>query len=61
MKEIFLGYGTRRIRFAFDDDRFQVIESQSPNLTPLSDAEVGAALDSPIGSPRLEDKVLAGQ
>ncbi|HEY6120219.1 MAG TPA: nickel-dependent lactate racemase [Pyrinomonadaceae bacterium] len=61
MKEIQLGYGTRRVRCAFDDDRFQVIESQTPDLTPLSDAEVGGALDSPISSSALEDKVSAGQ
>ncbi len=60
MAEISLKYGRSEIPFTFDDDRFQVL-STAENSSPLSDIEIGARLDSPIDSPRLEDIISPGE
>ena len=60
MTTIDLGYGADTVAFEYDAARFELlvpIESSSP---PLSDAEIGDALDDPIESPVLEEIVSAG-
>src|SRR6185436_11079709 len=59
MPTIELGYGRESIGFAYNDDRFEVL-ALAQSTTPLSDAEIGAAIDKPIGSPPLEDLIQAG-
>lgn len=54
-----LAYGTGSIKFVADDDRFRLISDESSASSPLSDAQVGAAFDSPIGSPPL-DEIVSG-
>lgn len=55
MPEIRLGYGRSSIGFAFDDSRFKVISDNAALKKPLTDVEIGAALDAPIGSPPLDE------
>jgi lactate racemase len=55
MRQIELGYGHRSFKFAFDEHRIQLLDLQSPNQSPLSDADIGEALHSPIESPPLEE------
>lgn len=61
MPTLNLGYGRSAITFDYDTARFDVL---TPNETagahPLSDVEIGAALDAPIDSPPLEELVIAG-
>jgi len=61
MKEIPLAYGSRSISFAFDENRFQLIASESNHTKPLSDSEIGAAFDSPIESLAVEDLISPGE
>jgi nickel-dependent lactate racemase len=61
MKEIPLLYGTRSLDFAFDENRFQIIARDQLAQTPLTDAEIGNAFDSPIESPAVEDLFSPGQ
>jgi nickel-dependent lactate racemase len=54
-REIELAYGRKSLKFAYDEARFSVL-TQSPTYdTPLSDFEVGAAFDSPVASPSLDE------
>src|SRR5919106_603123 len=55
--EIDLPYGRNAIKFSGDVDRFPVISDGSISETPLTDFEVGAAFDSPIDSPPLDEIV----
>jgi len=55
MTRIELGYGRRCFEFEFDEGRFSVLTSAPNNQTPLSDFEAGAAFDSPISSPPLDE------
>ena len=55
MSEIELAYGRRSLTFAYDDARFSVLGKDSARDAPLSDFDVGAAFDSPIASPPLEE------
>jgi lactate racemase len=54
-----LRYGRSRLSFDVNSSRFDVLGGGN-GPTPLSDAEIGAKLDSPIGSPLLEDAVTRG-
>lgn len=58
MREIDLGYGERSIPLTFDD-RLTVLSVDPANEKPLSDIEIGNSLDSPIGSPPLDELVNA--
>lgn len=60
MQSIDLAYGRTTIPFDFDPERFDVLCLES-NAKPLSDAEIGNLIDSPIGSPQLEDLVRSGE
>ena len=55
MTQIELAYGRGSFGFDFDEDRFSVLTTSSEVATPLSDFEVGAAFDSPIASPPLDE------
>ena len=54
-----LAYGSQLIEFAFDD-RFEVLASRAPSRRPLTDLEIGEALDRPIESLPLEQLVAPG-
>ncbi|HEU4432701.1 MAG TPA: lactate racemase domain-containing protein, partial [Pyrinomonadaceae bacterium] len=55
--EFDLACGNGSIKFVADDDRFRVISDRSNPEPPLSDAQIGAAFDSPIASPQLDEIV----
>jgi nickel-dependent lactate racemase len=59
MPTIQLGYGHRSITFDYDASRFDAL-APAERLRPLTDAEIGAAIDNPIGSPPLGDLVESG-
>src|SRR5882724_11186646 len=60
MTEIQLGYGRGAQTFAFDDSRFQVLETDPTNEKPLTDVEIGAAFSDAIESPSIDDLFSAG-
>ena len=59
MATIELGYGRSSITFDYDRARFDVLAPDESASQPLSDAEIGAALDAPIDSPPLEELITA--
>ncbi|HEX8499043.1 MAG TPA: nickel-dependent lactate racemase [Pyrinomonadaceae bacterium] len=57
-----LGYGRGTVPFEFEGGRFEVLEGEAgEEARPLSDAEVGAALDNPLDSQPLEDIISPGE
>jgi nickel-dependent lactate racemase len=60
MKRINLAYGRGSVSFAFDENRYQVLTSDTHDEKPLTDAEIGAALDSPIESLPLAETLVPG-
>ena len=56
-REIELGYGSSFIKFVTDERRFSIIADDTKSSPPLSDAQIGAAFDSPIASPPLDEIV----
>jgi nickel-dependent lactate racemase len=60
MTEIQLGYGKDSLSFTFDERHYRILSSNSHSEQPLSDVEIGAALDSPIESSPLEDHISSG-
>lgn len=60
MPEIQLKYGNSSIPVVYDEARFSVLRA-ADGFAPLSDAELGAKLDAPIGSKPLEEKVRPGE
>jgi len=60
MATIELGYGRSSITFDYDTTRFDVLAPGEEASHPLSDVEIGAALDAPIDSLPLEEVVTAG-
>jgi len=60
MTEIQLGYGKNSLSLAFDENRYQLLQESSSPQQPLTDVEIGEALDSPIESSPLEDHFSAG-
>lgn len=50
-----LRYGQNTVSFTFDSDRFALISDGETPETPLTDLEIGAALDTSIGSPPLDE------
>ncbi|HYR77321.1 MAG TPA: nickel-dependent lactate racemase [Pyrinomonadaceae bacterium] len=61
MPTIELGYGRSAITFDYDTARFDVLAPGEAASHPLSDVEIGAALDDPIDSLPLEELVTAGE
>ena len=59
MQTIQLGYGRDSISFDYDPARFEVLAPRD-HARPLTDGEIGAAIDSPIDSPPLEELIDAG-
>jgi lactate racemase len=60
MAQIQLGFGKGSVSFAFDETRYQVLGGSPVDETPLTDFEIGEALNSPIGSTPIDDLVSAG-
>jgi len=60
MPTIELGYGRSTIAFDYDGERFEVLAPNETSSSPLSDVEIGAALDAPIDSSPLEELITAG-
>ena len=50
-----LAYGRRRVEFSFNEHQFSVLSTNTDREAPLSDFEIGAALDSPIASPPFDE------
>jgi nickel-dependent lactate racemase len=57
MSDIELPYGRTGLKFFWDGDRFAVVADDAISKKSLTDFEVGAAFDSPIGSPPLDEIV----
>ena len=57
MPKIELGYGRGFIKFDHDSARFDTLAPEESSAQPLSDAEIGVALDNAIDSPPLEDLI----
>jgi len=57
MPKIQLNYGREAIDFEYDAERFKVLTGSEATSHPLSDVEIGAALDAPIDSTPLEDLI----
>lgn len=57
MSEIELPYGRTTLTFSWERDRFAVVADETFSADRLTDFQVGAALDSPIGSPPLDEIV----
>jgi len=60
MPTIELGYGHSAVDCNFDDARFEVLAAADESSHPLSDVEIGEALDAPIDSAPLDDLVAPG-
>lgn len=60
MPVIELAYGHSAIKLEYDAPRFEVLASLEGASHPLSEVEIGAALDAPIDSPALDDLIGAG-
>ena len=54
-REFDLPYGSTSIKFVADVDRFAVISDAETAEPPLTDVQIGAAFDSPIASPPLDE------
>src|ERR1043165_7252160 len=52
-----LGYGAQQIPFRFDPQQFRLLARHETTPSALTDADLHAALDAPINSPRLEEIV----
>jgi nickel-dependent lactate racemase len=50
-----LAYGRTSFEFDYEQERFTVVNSNANLDAPLSDFEVGAAFDSPLASPPLDE------
>src|SRR6267154_2551842 len=60
MPTLDLGYGSDAVKFDYDGAHFEVLAPDDSEAHPLTDAEIGAALDAPIDSRPLEDLVEPG-
>src|SRR5919112_1865104 len=61
MTRVELGYGRATLALGLEGGRFRVLESEAPDEKPLTDAEVGAAIDDPLDSQPLEDILSPGE
>lgn len=61
MTQVQLGYGRGTLDFELEGGRFRVLESEAEEERPLTDAEVGAAIDGPLDSQPLEDILSPGE
>ncbi len=53
-------YGHSALKLEYDPSRFEVLAPVEETAQPLSDVEIGAALDAPIDSLPLDDLIAAG-
>ena len=60
MPIIKLDYGRDSISFDFDPAQFDVLTPNHHHARPLTEGEIGAAIDNPIDSPPLEEQIDAG-
>jgi lactate racemase len=60
MPIIELAYGHSALKLEYDARRFEVLAPLEDASHPVSDVEIGAALDAPIDSPPLDDLIGAG-
>ncbi|HEX7177931.1 MAG TPA: nickel-dependent lactate racemase [Pyrinomonadaceae bacterium] len=61
MPHVELKYGRGSTAFDFDAARFEVLAPAASDERPLTDAEIGAAIDDPIDSQPLEEIVSPGE
>ena len=61
MSQVQLGYGRGTLDFESEGGRFRVLEAEASDERPLTDAEVGAAIDDPLDSQPLEDILSPGE
>ncbi|MCM3872973.1 MAG: nickel-dependent lactate racemase [Pyrinomonadaceae bacterium] len=61
MPQIELAYGSGSVAFAFDEDRYQVLRSDDRQDKPLTDVQIGEAMDLPFESAPLEEILSAGE
>jgi nickel-dependent lactate racemase len=61
MSIVQLGYGRGTLDFETEGGHFRVLEAEGPDVRPLTDAEVGAAIDDPVDSQPLEDILSPGE
>jgi lactate racemase len=61
MTHVELGYGRNALAFDFEGGRFRVLEPEASDERPLTDAEIGAAIDDPYDSQPLEEIVSPGE
>ncbi|HEU4511204.1 MAG TPA: nickel-dependent lactate racemase [Pyrinomonadaceae bacterium] len=54
---IMLGYGTSKLRMDFSPDRFSPLMPHDSDARCLTDDELRAALNEPVGAPRLDEIV----
>ncbi|MEP6945843.1 MAG: nickel-dependent lactate racemase [Acidobacteriota bacterium] len=60
MRLIDLKYGRTAVPFEYDEDRFEVLGPIAPTRA-LTDAEIGAKFDDPIGTEPLDNIVATGE
>lgn len=60
MMEIQLAYGRDSLSFSYEESRYAILAEDAQHQQPLTDVEIGEALDVPIGSPPFEDLFGAG-
>jgi nickel-dependent lactate racemase len=61
MSIVQLGYGRGTLDLESEGGRFRVLEAEASDERPLTDAEVGAAIDDPFDSQPLEDILSPGE
>ncbi|MDX6613767.1 MAG: lactate racemase [Blastocatellia bacterium] len=61
MAKIQLGYGANTLPFEYDEARHLLLAPNEAEDRPLTDVEIGKALDSPIGSAALEEIIQPGE
>src|ERR1051326_3913684 len=61
MSHVELGYGRSTLAFEFEGGRFDVLEPAATDERPLTDSEIGAAIDDPYDSQPLEEIVSPGE
>ncbi|HEV2835316.1 MAG TPA: nickel-dependent lactate racemase [Pyrinomonadaceae bacterium] len=53
--ELELPYGRSTVKFSCENEQFTLLSNRSDAEKPLTDFEIGAALDSPVASPPLDE------
>ncbi len=60
-EKVTLGYGAGRLPFQFDPEQFLLLAPPDAKSHRLTDGEINAAMDSPIGTQRLEEIIKPKQ